>query len=78
MHQDSPHLDGQYAAFGALPPELEAVDEIAATPTDMRDRPKADMRIRHIEIVDEGEITEPERCSAFFEQRMKPHWGLFA
>lgn len=61
MHQDSPHLDGQYAAFGRVTSGMEAVDEIAATPTDMRDRPKTDMRIRHIEIVEEGEITEPEK-----------------
>ena len=61
MHKDSPHLDGQYAAFGKVTSGMEVVDEIAATPTDMRDRPKTDMRIKSIEIVDEGEIAEPEK-----------------
>ncbi|HWR23335.1 MAG TPA: peptidylprolyl isomerase [Feifaniaceae bacterium] len=61
IHKDSPHLDGQYAAFGKVKSGIEVVDEIAAAPTDMRDRPKADIRIQSIEIVDEGEITEPEK-----------------
>ena len=61
MHKDSPHLDGQYAAFGKVTSGIEVVDEIAATPTDMRDRPKSDMRIKSVEVVDEGEIAEPEK-----------------
>ena len=61
MHKDSPHLDGQYAAFGKVTSGIEVVDEIAAAPTDMRDRPKSDMRIKSIEVVDEGEIAEPEK-----------------
>ncbi len=61
MHQDAPHLDGQYAAFGRVTSGMEAVDEIAATQTDMRDRPKTDIRIKHIEISDEGEIEPPEK-----------------
>ncbi len=61
MHKDSPHLDGQYAAFGKVTSGIEVVDEIASTPTDMRDRPKSEMRIKSIELVDEGEITEPEK-----------------
>lgn len=61
MHKDSPHLDGQYAAFGKVTSGIEVVDEIATAPTDMRDRPKSDMRIKSIEVVDEGEIAEPEK-----------------
>jgi len=61
MHADSPHLDGQYAAFGRVVEGMDVVDAIAATPTDMRDKPKADMRIKRITLVDEGEITEPEK-----------------
>ena len=34
MHADAPHLDGQYAAFGKVVEGMEAVDEIAAVPTD--------------------------------------------
>ena len=39
MHENSSHLDGQYAAFGKVIEGMEVVDEIAQTPTDMRDRP---------------------------------------
>ena len=39
MHADSPHLDGQYAAFGKVVNGIEAVDEIAAVDTDYYDRP---------------------------------------
>lgn len=33
MHKDSPHLDGQYAAFGKVIEGLEYIDEIAETKT---------------------------------------------
>ena len=39
MHENSSHLDGQYAAFGKVIEGMEVVDEVAQTPTDMRDRP---------------------------------------
>ena len=39
MHEDSPHLDGQYAAFGKLIEGLEVVDKIASVRTDYQDRP---------------------------------------
>ena len=39
MHQDAPHLDGQYAAFGHVVEGMETVDAIAATPTNFSDRP---------------------------------------
>jgi len=32
MHADSPHLDGQYAAFGKLTDGLDVLDKIAETP----------------------------------------------
>ena len=31
MHEDSPHLDGDYAAFGKITEGLDIVDEIATT-----------------------------------------------
>ncbi|MBQ0111124.1 MAG: peptidylprolyl isomerase [Oscillospiraceae bacterium] len=34
MHEDAPHLDGQYAAFGRVTKGIEVVDKIAATPTE--------------------------------------------
>ena len=39
MHADAPHLDGDYAAFGHVVSGMDMVDEIAATPTDWRDKP---------------------------------------
>ena len=39
MHEDSPHLDGQYAAFGKLIEGIEVVDKIASVRTDYNDRP---------------------------------------
>lgn len=46
MHADGKFLDGQYAAFGRVTEGMEAVDAIAATPTDRRDRPLAEQRIK--------------------------------
>ena len=34
MHADAPHLDGQYASFGKVISGMDAVDEVAAIPTD--------------------------------------------
>ena len=50
MHADAPHLDGQYAAFGRVVSGIEAVDEIAAIPTDYSDRPKIAVRIKTVTI----------------------------
>ena len=51
MHRDAPHLDGQYAAFGKLTKGFETLDAVATTPTDRRDRPLAEQKIRKIEIL---------------------------
>ena len=51
MHQDAPHLDGQYAAFGKVIDGIETVDEIADVKTDFRDKPLEPQRIRTIEII---------------------------
>lgn len=39
MHETSPHLDGEYAAFGKVIEGLEIVDKIAKVKTDYSDRP---------------------------------------
>ena len=39
MHETSPHLDGQYAAFGKVISGMEVVDRIAEVPTDYQDKP---------------------------------------
>lgn len=50
MHQDAPHLDGQYAAFGKVVEGMDVVDAIASTATGRGDRPKADQKIKSITI----------------------------
>ncbi len=40
MHQDAPHLDGSYAAFGHVVNGIEVVDEIASVATDWNDKPR--------------------------------------
>ncbi|MBR3533981.1 MAG: peptidylprolyl isomerase [Clostridiales bacterium] len=39
MHEDAPHLDGSYAAFGKVIEGIEVVDKVAAVKTDYNDRP---------------------------------------
>lgn len=39
MHKNSPHLDGQYAAFGKVVEGIEVVDKIASVETDYSDKP---------------------------------------
>lgn len=51
MHENAPHLDGQYAAFGKVVSGMETVDEIASVPTDYSDRPKIAMRMKKVTIV---------------------------
>lgn len=50
MHADAPHLDGQYAAFGKVIEGMDAVDEIASTPTDYSDRPLKEQKIKKVTI----------------------------
>ena len=48
MHQDAPHLDGQYAAFGHVIEGIEVVDAIANVRTDYYDRPLISVIIDNI------------------------------
>ncbi len=52
MHEDAPHLDGQYAAFGKVVSGIEVVDEIANVATDMNDKPKTPVVIKSITIAE--------------------------
>ncbi len=50
MHANSPHLDGQYTAYGKVIEGIEVVDKVANAPRDNRDNPKEkiEMKIERI------------------------------
>ncbi|KIE48105.1 cyclophilin type peptidyl-prolyl cis-trans isomerase/CLD family protein [Clostridium argentinense CDC 2741] len=50
MHKDSPHLDGEYAAFGKVIEGIEVVDKIAAVETIAQDRPKEDVKMKKVTV----------------------------
>ena len=50
MHEDAPHLDGQYAAFGKVTEGIEEVDRIAEVSTDFRDKPMTPVVIESITV----------------------------
>ena len=48
MHEDSPFLDGQYAAFGKVTSGMDIIDTIAVCRTDAGDRPRETQIIESI------------------------------
>ena len=62
MHKTSPHLDGEYAAFGKVTEGLDVVDRIACVATSYSDRPIEDQRMKTVTVETFGvEYPEPER-----------------
>ena len=62
MHQDAPHLDGAYAAFGKVVEGQEVVDKIAMTATDYSDRPIEPQVMKTVTVDTFGvEYPEPEK-----------------
>lgn len=63
MHQDTPQLDGDYAAFGKVIEGIENVDKIAEMPTDFMDRPLEDVVMKKVTAETFGVgYEEPEKC----------------
>lgn len=63
MHDNAPHLDGQYAAFGKLTEGYDVLDAIAETRTDYSDRPYDEQRIKSMTVETFGvEYPAPEKC----------------
>jgi peptidyl-prolyl cis-trans isomerase B (cyclophilin B) len=59
MHQNSPHLDGHYAAFGQTIEGLDVIDKIATVKVDSMDRPFDDVTIIKATVELNGyEVTE--------------------
>lgn len=48
MHQDAPHLDGEYAAFGKITSGLEVIDKIVNVSRDRQDCPTSPIVIKTI------------------------------
>lgn len=48
MHKNSPHLDGQYAAFGKVIEGMETVDAIASVKTDYHDKPLSEQKMKKV------------------------------
>lgn len=61
MHENSPHLDGAYAAFGKITEGLDVVDQIAETATDYSDKPLEPQIMKKVTVETFGEeYPEPE------------------
>ena len=70
MHQDAPHLDKQYAAFGKVLSGMEVVDAICQVKTDRNDRPEAEQKMKSVRVDTKGE-TYPE------PKKLKDPYGRF-
>ena len=63
MHKDSPHLDGEYAAFGMVIDGMDVVDAIASAPRNMMtNKPKKPQVMASVTVDTKGvEYPEPEK-----------------
>ena len=63
MHQNSPHLDGQYASFGKIIEGIEVVDKICAVRTDYNDKPRTPQVMKNVTVDTFGvEYAEPVKA----------------
>jgi peptidyl-prolyl cis-trans isomerase B (cyclophilin B) len=51
MHKNSPHLDGQYSAFGICTDGLEILEQIVSTPRGRNDRPNTKQYIKSATVI---------------------------
>jgi len=63
MHKTSPHLDGDYAAFGKVTEGMDVVNTIAGTQTDWNDRPVTPQVMKTVTVETFGvDYPEPEKA----------------
>ena len=61
MVEDSPQLNGEYAAFGKVIEGMETVDEIVAVERDAKDKPLEEQKMKTVEVDTKGQdYAEPE------------------
>lgn len=61
MHENAPHLDGQYAAFGMLTEGVDVLNKIVETDTDWSDRPRNPQVMKTVTVETFGvDYPEPE------------------
>ena len=62
MHETSPHLDGDYAAFGKVTEGQDVVDAIAVVETDRSDRPLEPQVMKTVTVETFGiDYPEPDK-----------------
>lgn len=62
MHKNSPHLDGDYAAFGKIIEGMDIINKIAEVATNYNDRPLEDQVMETVTVDCFGvEYPEPEK-----------------
>ena len=62
MHESSPHLDGQYAAFGQVIDGFDLVNKIALSPRNRADKPDTAQVMKTVTVDTMGvDYPEPER-----------------
>jgi len=62
MHEDAPHLDGQYASFGKVLEGMDVVDRIARTRRDFNDKPRMEQKMKSVTVDTFGVVyPEPEK-----------------
>ena len=62
MHENAPHLDGQYAAFGKVIEGIEVVDQVCRVRTDYNDKPRIPQVMKKVTVETFGiEYAEPEK-----------------
>ena len=64
MVETSPHLDGQYAAFGKVTEGLETADYIVSVPRDRMDKPFEEQKMKSVRVETFGQTYTFEKLKS--------------